>query len=222
MKKLVALFLSLVTLFVFHSSVLAYTENEILFRSIPWGSTYEKTMSTLNGLGITWGPSEALKTGAKELETGFTVTSTRIMNFTVAGQKVSYVTLWFANTIDAEANQPLPKESALFIQATYTFDTSTNPSGIEDDLREKMSSIYSVPDDYTDSSFANDYTHNWYWYGENNSSVNLYHNYTEPFFIVALATHELKIIYTSGQKEEFLNIYYDYLNAKSIRNTDGL
>ena len=187
-------------------------------RSIPWVSTYKDTMENFQNLGITWDSPEPYQSGKKELVTGFTVTSKRIMDFSVAGNKVTSITLWFAYDV----NKPSTKDYAFFIQAKYTFDSESNASGIEDDLKEKMSSVYSSPDDNSSSSFGNDFTHYWYWYGGNNSSVMLYHNYTEPFFIKGLASDELELIYTSGQFEQLINTYYEYLNQENNKNTDGL
>ena len=218
MKKLVSMTLVLIAILVLCSSAFAKTEDEIFFRSIPWGSTYEETMKILKDLSITWDSPEPYQSGKKELVTGFTVTSKRVMDFSVAGNKITSVTLWFAYDI----NKPSSKESALFIQAKYTFDSESNASGVEDDLKEKMGNVYTAPDDYKSSSFGNDFTHCWYWYGGNNTSVMLYHKYTEPFFIKSMASDELELIYTSGQFEQFLNTYYDYLNKENNKNTDGL
>ena len=218
MKRIVSIILAVTMLMVLSSSALAKTEDEIQFRSIPWGSTYKETMSALEDTGITWGTPYPYKTGRKELTTGFTVSSKRVMDFSVAGNKVSSVTLWFAYDV----NDPSSEDSAIFVQAEYIFDADTNASGIETDLKEKMSSVYSAPDDKSSESFANDFTHYWYWYGGNNTSVTLYHKYTEPFFIKSMASDDLTLTYTSGQMEKLFNAYYEMLNKENNKNTDGL
>lgn len=218
MKKTISIIVILIMLMVLGSSALAKTEDEILFRSIPWGSTYKETMSQLEDIGVTWGTPSPYKTGKKELTTGFSVSSKRVMDFSVAGNKVSSITLWFAYVVD----DPSSEESAVFVQAQYVFDADTNASGIETDLKEKISSIYTNPDDKSSETFANDFTHYWYWYGANNSSVTLYHKYTEPFFISSLASDDLDLTYTSGQMEKLYNAYYEMLNKENNKNTDGL
>ncbi len=93
---------------------------------------------------------------------------------------------------------------------------------IEADLVDKLSSVYSNPDNNSSTSFANDYTHYWWWYGGADSKVTLYHNYTEPFFIVAMATDTLELTYTYGQMNNCINSFYDYLEKSEKKNTDGL
>jgi len=218
MKKIVSILIALMLLMAFGSSALAKTEDEILFRSIPWGSTYKETISKLEDIGVTWGTSSPYKTGKKELTTGFTVSSKKVKDFSVAGNNVSSIVLYFAY----DMNNPTSEDSAVFVQAEYVFETDTNASGIETDLKEKMSSVYSEPDDKSSKSFANDFTHYWYWYGGNNSKVTLYHNYTEPFFMKSMASDELTLTYTSGQMEKLNNAYYEMLNKENNKNTDGL
>ncbi len=218
MKKIVSFIMAFIILMSLTSLSFAKTEEEIQFRSIPWGSNYKETLSALNDIGITWDTPTPSKSGKREFITGFTVTSKRVMDFSVAGNKVSSVTLWFAYVVD----KPSSNDHAIFIQAEYVFDSDTNASGIETDLKEKMSSVYSNPDDSSNESFANDFTHNWYWYGGNNTSVTLHHKYTEPFFIKSLASDDLTLTYTSGEMEKALNAYYEYLNKENNKNTDGL
>ena len=152
-------------------TVSADYDKEITFRDIPWGSDYETVEKELHSfilmdytdfqmpytddiIGINLGSTENEGTGI------YCIFADMDDNFVVAGHKVEYAYLYFAD-----------KDNPYFYGAKYCFEFE-DYEGTGQDLLEKLSDIYG--DEYTDyvtNQFSDEKSY--VWNGANNTACSI-------------------------------------------------
>lgn len=183
MKKRLFLFTTMFTIAVCSSTMAKEDEKEILFRDIPWGTSYTEVDSILSDLDI-WNLSgEAFQTKSIEdiilgdyqgidFEYSDINIIANAMNgkIDVAGYTTDSVELYFAYVPNDGVLNKTEEESALY-GAQYVF-LPRNLKEMSDDLISKLSSLYGEPEDtFNDTDFLDlKYTYT-YWKGANDTEV---------------------------------------------------
>lgn len=187
MKKLLLITMLIICLSL-TVTVFAKTDNEILFREIPWGSSYSEVEQLLPDFD--WYPMsfeymrhypvcEVLTDSTSGFDDDFTygginITAQPFSNkeTEVAGYTTSDIELYFAFTsVNGVENQDY--NDTAFYGARYSFEPA-NLQGMTDDLTEKLSSLYGEPDDTKkDTDLWGNKTTIIYWYGANDTVVTL-------------------------------------------------
>lgn len=240
-KRIVALFV----LSLFNIPVLAATDEEILFRNVPWKTSYAEVKETLTEFDLHGNHGDTMDrrplreviednrgSGAKEFPLGgINIIARPFSNYEiqVAGYTTSNVQLFFAYTPDGDILPQDNEHSALYA-ARYEFEPM-DLNTMANDLKTKLASLYGEPDDEksrTDSS-KREITCT-YWNGANDSQVVLT-TFDTSKSLFSFSKDELWIAYVYQKGDELLHIAEDTLSAQRIReenaiaesnNTDGL
>lgn len=218
MKKTICLFLVFCFVAVFGNySVCAEYDKEILFRNIPWGSTYSEAKEALADLHAEWGtPYNYAHNSIRNIIDGrppernnyYTICYVTLENIKdkVAGRPLTSITLYFAfNDIE----NPYLENTSLFL-AVYTFQNSSMTEKDKDDLLNTIEKVYGPHDtmeDYTSPGLG-------YWdygiRGKDNSEVHFYRSTL------------IKVYYLGGNGESIAQRNYEELIKNYIPNTDGI
>ena len=229
------------------SSVSAKSDKEILFRDIPWGSSYEEVKKVM-------GEYEFREKGREDTETDYveqllTDIYPQGFNSDVFTNEGGYGA--YAYTKDKIDVAGYTSESTCFLfsrnaneDGTITWDNMENlslygayyriePVSLEsatEDLMEKLSSLYGEPDKYIDDSLEYGYSEDYiyYWYGADDTVVSLAsHSYGDE----AKPYTYIHISYATYKGDEWLHTADDLITqmkqadeAKSYGtgNTNGL
>lgn len=152
---------------------------EIVFRGIPWGTSYENATSQVPDVNFVSYQGESIKTySVEEIVYGFGIrfeyTDINIKahnlfgSVCIAGYDTSSVDLFFAYVPVDGSLTKLDRDSALYA-ASYEFDP-IDTKAMAKDLKEKLSAMYGDPSETSHGEDfwggAVDYT---YWYGANDT-----------------------------------------------------
>lgn len=234
MKKVISLLLVL-CYFVSSFSLGAYAryDKEILFRDIPWGSTYEEVRDAFKDYyKLAWEKKDKKRydltkflnkdqeylqwvIGDNEFPSVLYVEAepTASSEFMVAGRKVSHIELVFAYTKDENGELPQDlKHTALYI-ARYHFKGKSE-SGKFDDLDNKLSSIYGETELYRKPPGLFNASYKKIWEGSN-----------ETFAVLVDDGYYVDLYYFWKNGEHLAKEANDYLynwNRLHPGDTDGL
>lgn len=165
--------------------VFAQTDSEILFRDVPWGTSFtdtENILSDFDWYGLSF---ESMKTfpvqevltddaGDTDIFTngGINMTAQPFSNkeVEVAGYTTSDLEMFFAYTSVDGIMQEDDSQTALY-GARYEFEPQ-NLQSMYEDIKNKLTSLYGEPDDVTSDKnwLGIKHTYTW-WYGANDSIV---------------------------------------------------
>jgi len=218
MKKMICLFLVFCFVVIFGNySVYAEYDKEILFRNIPWGSTYGEVKEALADLDAEWEtPYNYAHNSIRgiiderlpERKNAYTICYVTLKNIKdkVAGYPLKSITLYFAfNDIE----NPYLEDTSLFL-AVYTFEYGSMTETEKDDLLNTLEQVYGPYDtmeDYHSPGLG-------YWdygiIGKDNSEVHFYRSGL------------IKVYYLGGNGASTAQQNYEELMKSSISNTDGL
>ena len=184
MKRKFVMVLALTSIFSSVTPVFAKTDKEILFRDIPWGTSFSDTKDLFPDqclFGMQLDGINAMST--KEILTGMSDDSNvydgkiclyaqplDIADVDVAGYSTPYLNFYYSYSIN-ENKIDFDDSNTLLYGAQYEFEPQDIDS-MYSDLLEKLSSVYGNPDktesDTTQWGIKNIYT---WWYGANNTSL---------------------------------------------------
>lgn len=214
-------------------------DGEILFRGIPWGSNYYEVIDALSDIGVEKWDIETLKriiyisAYDREIETYSTddikefkvllhVSSNRIPNsFTVAGEHLEAINLYFIYTFAEDGTLPQDKEHTALYCAEYDFERGKTQKVANETyslLGRKLSAVYG------DGSICGDVI-NWYGVG---TALKLHRRIQLEFKYRDLYIEEkfnCNLIYIWEEGYDLAKKANDYLFAKVKNdpgNTDGL
>lgn len=184
MKKKLAILLICA---VFLPAFASFAENpgeHIIFRNIPWGSSYQEVVNALSKTGLKWS-SPAVKTGRTirntiidnigygfDYETGVYInTDYKSPQLNVAGYDTTRITLYFAYTTDKNGDLPKDLEHTAFCLAKYEFEP-TDLSAMTEDFIMKISALYGEVDEMLSDTLVieNNY---FLWYDNDRNIVGL-------------------------------------------------
>ncbi len=161
-----------------NNGTITHHENEIVFRNLAWGDTYEQVKSKYPGIG-TYGSSSAYPvtvfswaggSSPSTFENGeLTVSYSCYGDYSVAGYETS-MNFLFAYTV----TEPIQREeeNTMLIGARYWINQLSDPDGVATDLIEKLSSVYGEYAATSTSRTLGGYPLNYYfWYGKNDTFV---------------------------------------------------
>lgn len=185
MKKKIFVSLCVATSLLTATPVFAETDSEILFRDIPWGTSYADTQNILSDFDWYGLSFESMKTypvlevltddadGTDSFNNGginMTAQPFSQKETDVAGYTTSDIQLFFAYTSVDGILQDDDTQTALY-GARYEFEPQ-NLQSMYEDVKNKLVSLYGEPDDTTSDKnwLGIKYTYTW-WYGANDSVV---------------------------------------------------
>ena len=205
--------LSIIMLLIFLVPLVGISSQDtaIVFRNIPWGSTYSDTMSKMADTNTSWerlSPATGRKTTINQItENGieffefdtyaYTYTSYNSSQIMVAGYKTSSITLYFAYSVDENGGLPMDQEHTQFYLAKYKFEP-TDLVAMTADLKNKLSSLYGEVK-FTESDNMVIDNHYYIWTGSDNT-------------VAVLQSEE----YPTGSK--YIYVWYGWMKADEIRN----
>ena len=237
MKKLIIVLLVCSMLF---SALVSFAKEPItgiIFRGIPWGSSYSEVINTLSKSGIKWESPISIKgrtirntiidnkRHGFDYETGIYVnTDYKSPSLSVAGYDTTRITLYFAYTTDDSGRLLKDLEHTAFYLAKYEF-VPTNLTAMTEDLITKLSTLYGKVDEMLSDSLVieNNY---FLWYDNDGNIVGL-----ENELYPITESKNIYISYGWGKGNSILKraneIQYAEAIAEEVKkfgtdNTDGL
>ena len=159
------------------TSPISQVDGEILFRNIPWGSSYATVKELLPGLSSGYssiypepvyhwaGGSESYKYENEHLTNDCSIYST----LQVAGYDAT-ASLLFAYTVTSPIK--MENENSILIGAKYNITNLADPDGVANDLVQKLTSVYGeVSSTSTGSTLGGYSLYYYYWFGANDTFI---------------------------------------------------
>lgn len=225
-KKIYALFLMVSVIVISVVPVMAETDKEILFREIPWGTSYADVDALHPEFGL-WNLSGDMYVSPSvdavlvdnhyagiDFEYGDINIVGNVMNgeIEVAGYTTSEMELYFAYVAQDGVLSKTEENSSLY-GAKYKFE-AMDLASMSTDLISKLSSLYGEPEkDTEDLDYSgNKYTYT-YWYGANDTELVLKTQDAEEDN--ELYSDEVVISYAWRKGDEILQTASDTLKAEA-------
>ena len=238
MKRLLVFVLTLVFILCLSSVVNADYKGEILFRDIPWGTSFsditnvygEKSSITrlnvsvdkyrIKGLYelVSWFPDKKIEWANSGITADVTYTDIKVAGYKLGPGYGMF--LYFAFLPDKEGKITEDMDNTALFAAQYIIDTGWSPdySEILDDLIEKLEGVYGPI--YTTHKDTNSrgYEYSRIWKGTNDTYVCLRYREERNLF----STKDISIIYMSQKYENKLKEAYDVLRNGKDPRKEGL
>ena len=209
-------------------------EKEILFRDIPWGTSYTEVNDTLRTFDLWTLTGEGYRTySINEIITNNEMDGIFFENddiniystasnheIDVAGYTTSNIELFFAYTI-SDGKLPRTEDDSALYGARYTFEPE-NPDEATADLIDKLTMIYGAPgkqeSEYDEFDGNSEYV---YWYGENDTELVLkYQDYSGEISKYINDTIYISYLWTKG--DELLQEASDLLEEEARGNESSI
>ncbi len=199
---------------------------EILFRDIPWGSSYKEATSRIAVKFWTKPHDDYASTVKSGLMGGHDLAykyyircrSDGEPNLSVAGYPVEKIRLWFVYTPDSNGHLTKSENDTALYLAEYQIKPK-DINAVEKDLIEKLSSVYGDVDEQASEGTVIKEDH-YLWYGSNNAVCVLTARRSN-------SSTTIDITYGWLDGDEYLQRAYEALAAEEAEsmgngNTDGL
>lgn len=236
MKKATIILVVLLLVSLSLPCALAKTDKEVVFRNVPWGSSYREAVTALDkdGLSIDSGWKFDTYTATAEnlifdefnsfdYSVGFYKTNAyNAKPLSVAGYEVEDTKAYFVFVPSADGSFPADEENSVFFAAEYELEVKDVDAVLED-LKGKLSSLYGNDFAKKETDFI--FQRTWYsWKDDQGNIVSLQGEKSDR-------RSKIHIWYTWGGANDLLQSANDRLDADAkaqealnfeTNNTDGL